>query len=256
VLKGVLEVLERDAFMLFWQRMIRCPELDVSSVRDVRVEELLDRTVCRGYRRVIRVLTLDIPISILLVAFIAEGPHLPRTLVAAAADVEPLTALRLALEEGLLSLNGITRLIEREPQYQPSSDYSNVNDLMQHAAAHAVSPELQQVMTQLLEPCSRIGLSELPRAPDGTDVDHLEWLTGQLERTGLETIALDVTTPDIDESGFKVVRVIVPGMQPLDIDHRYRHLNGPRLGMAPERLGLPQARCPAPTLNPYPHPFP
>ena len=50
-LKSLLEVVERDAFMLFWHRRLRCPEIDVSAVSDPKLRSLLERTNVPGYER-------------------------------------------------------------------------------------------------------------------------------------------------------------------------------------------------------------
>jgi ribosomal protein S12 methylthiotransferase accessory factor len=73
---------------------------------------------------------------------------------------------------------------------------------------------------------------------------------------GLDVIAVDLTTPDIDDVGFKVVRAVIPGLQPLDIDHRHRHLGGRRLAEVPWRMGLANAPVGEDAFNPHPHPFP
>jgi ribosomal protein S12 methylthiotransferase accessory factor YcaO len=65
----------------------------------------------------------------------------------------------------------------------------------------------------------------------------------QVTAAGFEIVWAEVTTPDVTDFDFRVVRTVIPGMQPLDNDHRYRYLGGRRLPRVKE-------------LNPDPHPFP
>jgi len=67
---------------------------------------------------------------------------------------------------------------------------------------------------------------------------------------------VNLTTPDIDEVGFKVVRIIIPGCQGLDINHNHRYLGGERLRQVPVKLGLRNDPHEKQEFNPYPHPFP
>ena len=71
-----------------------------------------------------------------------------------------------------------------------------------------------------------------------------------------DVVGVDITTPDIDEAGFKVVRVIVPNLQPMDINHRYPHRGGRRLYDVPWKLGLIASPRNESEMNPEPHPFP
>lgn len=254
-LKALLEVVERDAFMLFWHRQIRCPEIDVSNLSSSELCELVHRTQVLGYCASIRLLTLDIPVPVILVTF-TSSEHKPYVVMGCAADCSPEVALRLALEEALLSLHGITTLAERDPLYAPDSDdYADITTLLKHPWVYAVDPRLRAVMSAQLVPSGNVPFSELPRGSSGSTLEQLSWLVARLHERNLEAIVVDLTTLDIDDVGFKVVRGMVPGMQPLDIDHRYRHLGGRRLYEPPSRLAVDEDRMGS-DLNPYPHPFP
>jgi ribosomal protein S12 methylthiotransferase accessory factor len=78
----------------------------------------------------------------------------------------------------------------------------------------------------------------------GRVLADLEYCIERLGDAGYEVIVADITTPEIAEVGFSVVRVIVPGLIPLHSDHRYPFLGARRLSAVPY------------PLNPFPHPFP
>ena len=257
-LKALLEVIERDAFMLFWHRRIRCPEVDLSSLAGTgtpALRRLIERADVLGHRCEVRLLTLDIPLPIVLVTFSSQT-HKPYVVMGCAADCDPREALRLAFEEALLSLHGITTIAERDPTYAPEApDYADVRDLLKHAWVYAVDPALRAVTSDMLRPAGRVRANHLPRGPSGSTLAQLRWLVEQLGARDLDPVIVDLTTPDIDDVGFKVVRGMIPGMQPLDVDHRFRHLGGRRLACPPGELGVATARM-TEGLNPQPHPFP
>jgi ribosomal protein S12 methylthiotransferase accessory factor len=255
-LKSLLEVLERDAFMLFWHRRIQCPEIDVSMVSDRRLLALLNLTNIPGYKRHILLLTADIPLPIILVAMTSQD-HKPFAVMGCAADCLPENALRLALEEALLSMHGITTIAERDIEYASGAEnYADIHDLLRHAWVYAVDPRLRDVVSAQFLPSGSVAWKDLPTQTSSSTLEQLVWLVRQLERRGYESIVADITTIDVDDVGFKVVRGMVPGMQPLDVDHRFMHLGGSRLYLPPQKLGIPAHRCLGSTLNPYPHPFP
>lgn len=254
-LKGLLEVIERDAFMLFWHRRIRCPEIDVSEIGDHALRDLLARTETWGFERSIRLLTLDVPIPVVLVVLRSEAQK-PYVVMGCAADPAPEVALRLALEEALLSLHGVAAVSDRDSVYRPETPgYDDVRDLFRHAWVYAVDPALKPVMADQLMPSGRVDFDQLPGAPSGSTLEQLRWLVDRLRARDLEAIVVDLTTPDIDDVGFKVARAHIPGTRPLDVDHRFRHLGGRRLSCAAETLGVAPVRM-AGGLNAFPHPFP
>jgi ribosomal protein S12 methylthiotransferase accessory factor len=71
----------------------------------------------------------------------------------------------------------------------------------------------------------------------------------------MDVVVCDLTTPDIAALDLSVVRVVVPGMNPLFMGHKNRARGGRRLYEVPQRLGHPGLE-PGQQDNPYPHPFP
>jgi ribosomal protein S12 methylthiotransferase accessory factor len=108
----------------------------------------------------------------------------------------------------------------------------------------------------LLCPNRWIKAADVAPAHQLTDVkDDIDHCVRLLEDNGLEVIAVDLTTPEVEALGFKVVKVLIPGTQPIDFGPRW-HLGGQRLYDAPARMGYPGAAREPWHLNLFPHPFP
>jgi ribosomal protein S12 methylthiotransferase accessory factor len=76
-----------------------------------------------------------------------------------------------------------------------------------------------------------------------------------VEATGCRVYLCDVTTPDVRELGFSVVRAVLPGYHPLALGFAFRARGGRRLYEVPQRLGhkgITRERG----ENPIPHPYP
>jgi ribosomal protein S12 methylthiotransferase accessory factor len=84
----------------------------------------------------------------------------------------------------------------------------------------------------------------------------LDKVLSLLEARGFDVIVVDLTTPDVRDLGFRVVRVFIPGLQPLHGDHRYPFLGGKRWSDAPFRLGLRDRPLTEEGRFKLPHPFP
>lgn len=254
-LKALTEAIERDAYTIVWQNRLERPHIDLARIEDRRIRELVEalERMTMDTRAVL--LTLDIPITVVLVLMTrSSGP--PWTVVASGADLSPRHALLLALEEACLAAIGMGRIAGRTPDYGPAPNYRDVTTLPLHGLAHAVCPRLRPAVDFLKRPADVIRLADLDDETTGNPAADLRTALNGIRPHVADVVAVDVTTPDIDDAGFKVVRVVVPELQPMDIDHRYRHLGGSRLYETPWRLGLVESPAREADLNSDPHPFP
>jgi ribosomal protein S12 methylthiotransferase accessory factor len=255
LLKALVEVVERDAFTIVWRNRLARPHIDLDAVDDPLIRQFV-QVLRRSPIEVSAVLiTLDIPIPVILILMTrTDGP--PWTIVASGADVSPRAALLLALEEACLALIGIGRMAAAASDYRTAADYGDLTTLPQHALAHAVDPRLRSAIAFLAKPTEIVKLNELPDSTTGNPAANLQTALDEIGPLVTDVVAIDVTTSDIDEVGFKVVRVVVPELQPMDSNHRYPHLGGRRLYDVPWKLGVAARPRELSELNPDPHPFP
>jgi ribosomal protein S12 methylthiotransferase accessory factor len=99
-------------------------------------------------------------------------------------------------------------------------------------------------------------LGKLPSRSTGTITGDIAVCLDALTSKGFDVLVVDLTTRDVAEAGFRVARVLIPGLQPLHGDHRFRFLGGKRLYQVPRVLGYPQECTTEESLWPWPHPFP
>jgi ribosomal protein S12 methylthiotransferase accessory factor len=101
----------------------------------------------------------------------------------------------------------------------------------------------------------RTSLDELANRSNGDPLDDLRHAVSLVGDAGYEVIVVNLTTVDAEDLGLHVLRVLIPGAQPLDASYKHRFLGGRRLYEVPERIGLPGAQS-IDELNPWPHPYP
>ena len=256
IYKAILEVIERDAFMIMWQNQLPCPRLDLSTIHDPFIQSILNElsvlpVECQAY-----LLPSDTEVPVIMVLLRSTSGYLPHTVVGNSADLDPNKALMLALEEVSLSWVGIGRYALAKKDYKPAKNYSDVNTLTLHALVHAVDPDLGKSLEFLNPSGQQIAIQDIKNRYDENMVGNIQTLVDKLNEKDLNVVVKDLTTVDVDEAGFKVVRAVVPGMQPLDINHARRYLGGTRLYEVPCQMGLKSQPLAEEDLNPYPHMFP
>ena len=256
IYKSILEVIERDAFMIMWQNQLPCKRIDLSTVSDPFVQSILDElqvlpAECQAY-----LIPSDIEVPVIIVLLRSTSDQIPHTVIGMSADLNPNKALMLALEEVCLSCVGIGRYAVANKDYKPAKDYSDIDTLVLRALAYAVDPNLSKSLEFLNPSGKQISLQDIKNVFDEDMVHNIQTLVDKLGEKDLNVVVKDLTTVDVDEVGFKVVRVVVPGMQPLDISHTQMHLGGTRLYQVPCQMGLKTQPLTEEEVNPYPHMFP
>jgi ribosomal protein S12 methylthiotransferase accessory factor len=254
--KGLMETIERDAFMIAWRNKLSLPLIDLDDVSDPTIRQLIEAFSGTPVQIFAISLTLDIDIPVVLVILRSLTGKTPYTSVGISADLNPTHALRGALEESFLTLLGMNRFAKTKSDYIPEPFYKDLKTPIDHAIAHGVFPDLQKEIDFLVSSKEKVSIQDLPNRSQAGFVENIGTTANLLKEKGLETIALDITTPDIDEAGFKVVRAIVPGLHPLDIDHNTMYLGGKRLYQAPCDAGLLDRPLKEEELNMAPHCFP
>ncbi|HXY47032.1 MAG TPA: YcaO-like family protein [Thermoplasmata archaeon] len=248
---GISEVVERDAFSIFWANRLSLPKIDLKS--DPRVDEVFRRVFDRtNLEYACYDMTTDLEIPAIVCLLIDRSRSPPMICTGGAAGTDPgRVALKAMLEAAQTRV--WARYIGREGKVlEVAEDFSNVNDFEKHVHLYAYGDMMRAVEFLIKDP--KIIPLRNPSSGAGP-VNPLRFLLQSLRRSGHEVFAVDLTTPDVGTCGFRVVKVMIPSLQPLEGDHTHRFLGGSRLYVVPGRLGY-AARPRYETMNPDPHPYP
>jgi oxazoline/thiazoline synthase len=231
IVQGFLELVERDAYAIWWYNRLQRPQVDLGQLDDSYVRDLRARLADTGRRLWVLDVTSDLGIPSFVSVLhwmqnsqenieFGSGAHFDSRI----ALLRALTELNQFLSIGLMgggsgekpSLDGSTPLrLQDHPFLMPSDQ-------------PAVQPGFG----------SKVG-----------GLDALEQVTACVrlaERAGLDFLVLDQTRSDIEAP---VVRVIVPGLR-----HFYRRFAPGRLYDVPVKLGWLDRPLPEDELNPiHPH---
>lgn len=254
ILRGIYEVVERDAFMIFWYNWLPVPAIDLGTVAAQGVRQVLDRYHSTPARLSCADLTTDVGIPAVLAVMTSRQPGWPAAVVATAADLDQAKVVAHALLE--LAANYILiRWLLEDRSRRPPRTVRDVVGPEDHGLLYS-SPDLLPYLDPVLHPRWAVPLRD---GCAGASVDvkaDIETCVARLARLDLEVIVVDLTTADVEELGFKVVKVLIPGMQPIDFGLECPHLGGRRLYEAPQRMGYRHRPTQPHEFNLFPHPFP
>lgn len=214
IVQGFLELVERDAYAIWWYNQVRRAEVDLNEFDDSYISDLKAQFADAGRKLWVLDITTDlgIPTYVAIMHWMKDGQeniefgsgaHFDRRI----ALLRALTELNQFLSIGLMggasgdkpSLDGVTPLrLESYPFLIPSDK-------------------------PILPPARGIKLANNTR-------DQVEACVEVARSAGMDFLVLDQTRPDVE---VPVVRVIVPGLR-----HFYRRFAPGRLYDVPVKLGL------------------
>lgn len=262
ILYGIMEVVERDAFLLTWYARLPLPELDPSSAGDAELELMIGRLrAVAGFEVRLYNATMEngIP-SIWALAKNRKAAGI-NLICAAGAHPDPIRAAKGAVHE----ISGMTLNLDkkfeanRERYRQMLHDPALVRGMEDHSMLYSL-PEAEERLRFLLEsnrPLSsfRDEFGQRPAHPDLTD--DLKDALQAFRELKLDVIVVEQTTPELQRNGLHCVKVLIPGMLPMTFGYHMTRLTGlERVLTVPAKLGYVKEPLSFEQLNPYPHPFP
>jgi thiazole/oxazole-forming peptide maturase SagD family component len=231
MVQGFLELVERDAYAIWWYNRLRRPQVDLDRFDDPYIRDFKAQLAETGRRLWVLDVTSDlgIPTFIAVTHWMDEGKENIEFGSGAHFD------MRIALLRALTELN---QFLSIGLMGGAKSDKSMLD---------ATTP-LRLQEQPFLTPAEKPAVQPVSTAKFGaldTTREQVMACVNLTKQAGLDFLVLDQTRPDIEVS---VVRVIVPGLR-----HFYRRFAPGRLYDIPVKLGLRDRPLPESELNPF-HP--
>lgn len=261
VLFGLMEVIERDAFLLSWYGKAALPEIDPGTIRRPRTRALIDRLAMIGYTARFFDTRVSFPVPIVTAVAVRADGGTGALCFGAGAGLDPEEALAAGLSEIATDAANLRRRTERDERRLTAlaADFEQVLTLHDHPLMYGLPQMRRHAEFLLHERPERIPLAALATGvPAHDDLrEDLEWVVGALAGRGFDVIAVEQTSPEQAALGLATASVLVPGLVPIDFGwRRQRALTMPRLRTAFREAGRRDRDLADADLNLAPHPFP
>ena len=234
ILQGFLELVERDAFSIWWYNRLRCPPVDLESLDDAYLAGATDY-----YRTLERDMwLLDVSADFPIPAFVALSRRTDTQPEDILYGAGAHTDARIAALRAVCEMNQCLTWV---PRPQAGHTGYGVDDPM--CLAWWQNARLEDHPYLAPDPgVPARGRTDYP-LPETADIkEDVEHCCALVADKGLEMLVLEQTRPDI---GMPVARVIVPGMR-----HFWERFAPGRLYEVPVKMGLRAAPLAEADLNP------
>lgn len=260
VFYGIMEVVERDSFLMTWYAELGLPRLDPFTAEDEELQLMIERMrAVAGYDLFLYNSTMEhgIP-SVFAMAKNRKDTGL-NLILAAGAHLDPVRAAKSAIQElaGMM-LNLDEKLEKNRANYEKMLyDDSLVRQMDDHGMLYGL-PQAEERFSFLQDRPLKSFQEEFKWNSHHADLtDDLKDILGKFRSRNLDVIVVDQTAPELKKNGLHCVKVLIPGMLPMTFGHHHTRLTGlERVLNVPAELGYRDRPLTFDELNQKPHPFP
>lgn len=262
IFHGIMEVIERDSFLMTWYAQLPLPRLDPCSANDQELRLMIDRVrTVAGYDVYLFNSTMEHGIPSVWALAKNRKQKGVNLICAAGAHLDPVRAVKSTIHELAAMMLTLDEKFEanQEECVRMFHDPSLVQQMEDHSMLYSL-PQAEERLQFLLD----------KNRPLRTFDEEFKWkerhadLTGDLQdilqvfrRLNLDVIVVDQTTPETIRNGLYCVKVLIPGMLPMTFGYHLTRLTGlERVFRVPVELGYAKQALTFEELNPHPHPFP
>jgi ribosomal protein S12 methylthiotransferase accessory factor len=252
ILSGLLELVERDAFLLTWYGRLSLPLVDWSGDPAlVRLDDEFFRPTGLRYAVVDLSAFLRVPTALGVVFDESGGPAFA---AGAASSATMDVAVRKALREAFQTRAFARQLRADLPDWS-CEDVRKVAGFEDHVLYHAYPPRAG-IDEFLVASPRRVRIGDVAPVEGRNVTENIRAIVARLASAGVDTFVVDTTPEDLRAAGLHAVTVLCPQLCRLDVPYDHRYFGAARLYDAAFRAGLAERPFTRDELNPEPHPFP
>lgn len=235
IYRGICEIIERDAYMISFINNLPKKIINLDSDHDLaRFKRRIER-----YDLEVNVLNtqLDFPMTTTTCLIFDRSGSGPAVCTGLGGSLDPKKAIKTAVFESVRRhISARDRFYRVKPLPMPiknSFDWFLLKKQLLWSAPHMI-----QMAQNFITDMQAIDCKELEsKEKSFSDKEKVEFLVKELKSKNYEVIYVDMTIPEVEKMGLKVIKVLIPEMVPLWRDERYPYLEVKRLYDVPEKLG-------------------
>ena len=250
VLRGALEIIERDAFMIMWLNQLSLPVVPAQAMYGTHAELNGLLNACAQYRLEVNFVQLltDAPAHVVCAVVKDESDEGPPITIGMKAGRTFAECAEGALLEALRARTNARSRQKTQP-LDPNIKPSDISQTQR--VAYWAQKGRHAKLAFLTEGKRIVPPTDMPWESDNDD-DLLQRIVSWCSESGYEIASVSLSSSKRNPLPWHVEMVVIPELQPMHQDERRPCIGGIRIREIPERFGF------SPLPHPYtsePHPF-
>lgn len=262
VVYGLLELVERDAFLMHWYNRIAPIQLDITSIKNRYLLDIVKYMTCIGYELRVMDITMETGIPAIWVAAIDKNYHgKMKCYNAAGAHMNPEKALEASLVEVVTSIGIYDKIIRSGSMDERLAQLSSNPDAVDNMEDHVYFYSLEENF-KYIEPYyqNKEIIDFVERFKEWYQKDDNTFTVEQFVKRFVDyhkDIYVGVLESETNnELGLWCVKAIVPSMLTMTFGVRNQRLNLERIQKGAVIAGITDREISEEDINIIPHPFP
>ena len=254
---AICELIERDAYSITYYNKLGPKRLDLKTVKNKKLRELIE--YLNRFYFVVRIydITLDIKVPVFFCVLIDEMGEGPKINVGAKCDVDVDTAIEGSIIEALQGI-GATRDMLYMKKNLGKVDFGKIGK--------SIKPIIERILFWAEASVEKINFLNTGEMVDYKSYDHGNWeaydqkldrVLSCLEEAGFaEVYWKDTSAKGNRKYDIHTLKAIIPGLVPLSLNGKYPYYRSPRLYKIAVACGFQTQELTESELNLDPHPLP
>lgn len=228
ILRGIYELIERDAILTKYLANLPLYSIDISSVQNDRVSALNNTIKQYNFNNILIDTTGDLGIPTYISAAIDQSSIVPQVTFGAKASLHEISAIMGALEESHMGRTWVRyELLNRNGEI-PKVDPNNIRTRLERAFYYADKKHSKSFFKSLHK--KRFIPKKLTNNKDlDSDKKELSLLIELLTKKNIRIIAVDIKPSFLNEYPIYIYKVIMPDLQFLYLEEKNKNINMKRI---------------------------
>ncbi len=247
LLRGIYEIIERDAFMCVYLARIAIPEVDLVKLQSPKINRILDQA--QRYDLDIKVfdITNDLGIPSFMSILVDKTGLGPSFSIGLKSSMSPEQAILGSIEESFHTRPWMRQVLINQNKTNLKYVMTAKIHTMLERGVFWLPPKMLKNLDFLNSHSKK---KILFKKPFKNANEELEYIKKILINKRLATYCIDITPKLFKNSNFKALKVIIPNLQPLFLHEEHRKININRISTVASFFGVEKFK-----LNNLPHPF-
>ncbi len=267
VFHGLLEVIERDNFLVSWYNRLELVEIEENSLPRM-VRNVVERLKKEHYRLQFFDTTMELKIPTVWAVLVDENENpVIKTFSAAGCSIVPEKAIEAAMFEVITSVPLYQEIFNNRESKDKinllNRNQAEVTELDDHIMLYAHGDSLKRLDFILKPEHKKLPLEEIYTSGEelkqyqNEDLkDDLSNLISNILKYHKDIIVVDISNELTDTFSLKCVKVFVQGMLTMSFGENHKRIDIDRVVNGPVVAGRTKQPADIQNMNQEPHPFP
>lgn len=249
ILTGLLEVLERDSFVISWSQKIAPPKIVISE----DIQQYIDENFPTKYEWHFFNMTYDLGVPSVFGLCFGEAEFGKFVAIGGASRMTFGEAVKKTIQEVGQAVPYFRYSLDERKDWNPDNDFSKLFDFDDHSLFYVKRQDLWGEFDRWTKAPETFEIDFNEPLPTD-DIKTIRKIVKTLKKKGYNVLVKDLTTPDIRQLGFYSIKVYIPQLIQLAGAYLMYYHGGKRLYEVPKEMGYTSNDFE--NLNTFPHPFP